>query len=48
MFEDAAVLGDPLLPSLEKLILSDISLNAQKVYANAALKWNSNRRRDRD
>ena len=32
MFEDAAVLGDPLLPSLEELILSDISLNAQKVY----------------
>jgi hypothetical protein len=32
MFEDAAVLGDPLLPSLEELILSDISLNAQMVY----------------
>jgi hypothetical protein len=32
MFEDAVVHGDPLLPSLEELILSDISLNAQKVY----------------
>jgi hypothetical protein len=32
MFEAAAVLGDPLLPSLEELILSNISLNAQKVY----------------
>jgi hypothetical protein len=32
MLEDAAVLGDPLLPSLEELILSNISLNAQNVY----------------
>jgi F-box-like len=34
MFEDAAlaVLGGPLFPSLEELILSDISLNAQRVY----------------
>ena len=29
MFEDAAVLGDPLLPSLEELILVNISLNAR-------------------
>ena len=32
VFEDAAVLGTPLLPSLEELILVKISLNAQKVY----------------
>jgi hypothetical protein len=32
MFEDAAEPGDPLLPSLDELILVDISLNAQKVY----------------
>ena len=32
MFEDVAVLEDPLFPSLEELILVDISLNAQKVY----------------
>jgi hypothetical protein len=32
MFEDAAVIGVPLLPSLEELILVNISLNAQKVY----------------
>ena len=32
MFKDAAVLGGPLLPSLEELILVDISLNVPKVY----------------
>jgi len=32
MFEDAAVPGVPLFPSLEELILVDITLNAQKVY----------------
>jgi hypothetical protein len=32
MFKASAVLGDPLLPSLEELILVDISLNAPKVY----------------
>ncbi|KAF8492734.1 hypothetical protein F5888DRAFT_869588 [Russula emetica] len=30
--EDTTVFGDPLLPSLEELILSSISLNTQKVY----------------
>lgn len=32
MFKDAAVLGISLFPSLEELILSDISLNARKVH----------------
>jgi hypothetical protein len=32
MFDDVAILEDPLLPSLEELIFVDISLNAQKVY----------------
>ena len=32
MFEDAAVIGAPLLPSLEEIILVDISLNAPKAY----------------
>lgn len=32
MFKDAAVLGDPILPSFEELILVDISLNAPEVY----------------
>ena len=32
MFKGAAVLGGPLLPSLEELILVNISLDAQKVY----------------
>jgi hypothetical protein len=32
MCEDAAVLGERLLPSLEELVLVNISLNAQKVY----------------
>lgn len=31
MFEDAAELGDPLLPLLEELVLVDISLDAKKV-----------------
>jgi hypothetical protein len=32
MLEDTAVLGDPLLPSLEEIALVDITLNAPKVH----------------
>jgi hypothetical protein len=32
VFEEVAVLGDSPLPSMEELILVNVSLNAQKVY----------------